>query len=27
MDFYHKFGFCDIKEENDYMRMYKIIKY
>lgn len=27
MDFYHKLGFVDIKEENGYMKMYKIIKY
>lgn len=27
MDFYHKLGFCDIREENGYMKMYKIIKY
>ena len=27
MDFYHKLGFIDIKEENGYMKMYKILKY
>lgn len=26
MDFYHKLGFTDIKENDGFMRMYKIIK-
>jgi hypothetical protein len=25
LDFYHKLGFIDIKEDGGYMRMYKII--
>lgn len=25
LDFYHKLGFTDIKEDGEYMRMYKII--
>lgn len=27
MDFYYKLGFVDIREENGYMKMYKILKY